>query len=670
MEKGTPSSYCLTVKEPTMMPQMTLFKFILGFAFCLGIQWSAQAQNYDPKAKEFTIRGQQALLEHKYENAYKQFDRALDFAPTYTPAMHGMAAANELLGRFAEAVGWYDRVLVKDPRYSRILFFEAGRVHFTVGNYQKALDLFYEFLALQELPPTDFGLLGETELAIEQAYLTEIQQLMNACRLASDLDQFKTIRSISNLGPNINTAADEYFPYLTNDQNLLFYTRRADKFSDEDLFYSSSFDALWQTGQSVSSNFNTPKNEGMSTLVQNGKKMFFTACNRKAVKGPCDIWEATLDGHSLRQIHELPGDLNSDSWESQASISCDGTTLYFSSNREDGQGGTDIWVSSLDEEGNWSEPENMGPNVNSNGDEEAPFITNDGETLYFSSTGHTGLGEQDIFMSRKGDDGVWSKPVNLGPPVNSSYRELGFFLSADGRRGYFASDRDGGQGGMDIYEFELPQELIARPITFVELVVLDSFTRKPVPTTIYTKTHGSLPTDEEGKYFLCLEANQPFSFTILENDYQSYYKRIDVPEWDNTVFFSITALLDPLEPPTVKEIESMVLDTPSQEIKHAVYFDFNKHELNAETQKDLEFFIEKVLHRQAVDEVEIVGYSDQIGSDRYNMILSEKRAKTVAVFLKNRGIRVDRVYIEGGGEITESIPDSEKRKVEIIFTMR
>ncbi|MCB0640088.1 MAG: PD40 domain-containing protein, partial [Phaeodactylibacter sp.] len=449
------------------MPQLILRQFVLGYLLLLGCSHILHAQNYDPKAKEYTIRGQQDLLEHQYERAYKQFDRALDFAPTYTPAMHGMAAANELLGRFAEAVGWYDRVLVKDPRYSRILFFEAGRVHFNVGNYQKALDLFYEFLALQELPPTEFGLLGETELAVEQTYLAEVHQMMNACRLASDLDQFKTIRSIQNIGPTINTEADEYFPYLTNDQNLLFYTRRADRFSDEDLFYSSSIDMGWQTGQSVSSNFNSPKNEGMSTLIQNGKKMFFTACNRKAVKGPCDIWEATLDGHALRQIHELPGDLNSDSWESQASISCDGTTLFFSSNRPGGEGGTDIWVSTLDENGLWSEPLNLGNNVNTTADEEAPFITNDGETLYFSSTGHTCLGEQDIFMSRKGEDGKWSKPVNLGPPVNSSYRELGFFLSADGRKGYFASDRDGGQGGMDIYQFELPQELIARPITFV-----------------------------------------------------------------------------------------------------------------------------------------------------------------------------------------------------------
>lgn len=652
------------------MKKPTYFYCLLLIGCYLCLLPASSGQTYDPKAREYTNRGQEALVAHQYEKAQKFFEKALEYAPTFTDAMRGMAACSELLGNHEAAVGWYDKVLVKAPRYSRVLYFEAGKEHFRIGNYQKALALFYEFQALQQLPPNDFGLLGETELETEQAYLEEVSQLMNACRLASDLDQFRTIQSIQNLGPNINTIADEYFPYLTNDQNLLFYTRREDKFSDEDLFYSTMLDLFWQPGQAVAFNFNSPKNEGMSTLISNGKQMFFTCCNRKMVKGPCDIWMAKVDGLAIRQVETPTGALNSDYWESQASISCDGRTLFFASNRPEGQGGTDIWVSTLEDEGRWSEPTNLGPNINTEADEEAPFITNDGQTLYFSSTGHTGLGEQDIFMARKDEDGIWSKPVNLGAPVNSSYRELGFFLSADGRKGYLASDRNEGYGGMDIYTFNLPDELIANPITYVELVVLDSFTRKPVPTTIYTQTHGSLTTDEEGKYFLCLPANQPFSFTVLENDYRSYYKRIEVPEWDNTIFFSITALLDPIEPPKQNDISTLELETPKEVLKHSVYFDFNKSELTSNTQQQLEFFLEKVLMQDMVQEVEIVGYSDQIGNDKYNLVLSESRAKNVAVFLKNRGIRVDRVYIEGGGEITANIPDAEKRKVEIIFMMK
>ncbi|MBK7872164.1 MAG: PD40 domain-containing protein [Saprospiraceae bacterium] len=146
-------------------------------------------------------------------------------------------------------------------------------------------------------------------------------------------------------------------------------------------------------------------------------------------------------------------------------VSCDGSTLYFTSDREGGLGGTDIWVSKRNLDGNWSEPENLKFPINTPSYEESPFITNDGQTLYFSSDGHLGLGDQDIFMSRIDNEGNWSTPINLGPPVNSAHRELCFILAADGRTGYFASDRPEGFGGLDIYRVSLSSELYSEAIT-------------------------------------------------------------------------------------------------------------------------------------------------------------------------------------------------------------
>ena len=647
------------------------FLFRISLLACLLLaSWQMGLAQPGERANQYVQRGREALVQYDYTKAEKAFLKALDLSSENVEAMRGLAYTYDLTHKYDEAQQMYNRILLRFPKHSRIAYFEAAKIHLINGDYQRAIALFFEFQKLQELPPKDFGLAGETELTLENEYLLEVDSLINVCRLANDLQQFQTIRKIDNLGPQINTSADEYFPYLTNDQGIIFYTRRDNQFSDEDLFFSFSSNEDWQAGQSLGSTFNSNKNEGMSTIVRNGRKLYFTACNRNNVKGPCDIWQGIIEGNIIRQLSPVEGEVNSDYWESQASISCDGEQLYFASNREGGYGGTDIWTSTMEADGSWSDPVNLGPTINTPKDEEAPYITNDGRTLYFSSTGHKGLGEQDIFICRQDEKGHWGPSLNLGAPLNSSFRELGFFLSADGKEGYFASDRAGGFGGMDIYQFELPEELYSEPITYVELIVLDSFTRKPVPTTLFTKARGNLVTDQEARYFLCLPAEETFAFTILEDGYKSYFKRIKVPEWDNATMFSITALISPENPPEEKEWAEVPTPTPQEKVKHSVFFDFNAHDLTYESTQQLEFFLDKVLYEEAIEEVEIVGYSDQIGSDRYNLLLSERRAKTVAVFLQKRGIRVDRVYIEGGGEILESIPDAEKRRVEIIFTLQ
>ncbi|MCB0618611.1 MAG: PD40 domain-containing protein [Saprospiraceae bacterium] len=637
-------------------------------AFLLLFSLRLHGQDDTEKARSFLARAQDALLQHEYEKASKLFEKTLELQPGQAPAQHGLAACLELLHEYGQSAYWYDRLLATDPQYSRAIYFEAGRVHLLSGNYRRAIDLLGHFESFQEQPASDFGILGETEIEKERAYMLELPSLQLACRYALDSVQFRLIPEVVNLGPAINSKADEYFPYLTNDQELLFYTSRPDRWSDEDLFFSEMRDGQWSEGITVGWTFNTQRNEGMPSLVRNGRLLFFTACGRAQVQGACDIWVADLAGRSVGKARPLEGQANSEYWESQATISCDGQTLYFASNREGGEGGTDIWRCQMGADGQWGPAVNLGRPVNTAGDEEAPFITNDGHTLYFSSTGHPGLGEQDIFVTRLNDDGRWDEPLNLGTPVNSSYRELGFFLSADGRNGFFASDREGGYGGMDIYRFNLAEELFSRPITLVEGNVYDAYSGKPLQTTVFSPDQ-RIQTDEDGQFFLCLPASEPFNFTILEAGYQAYSERIMIPRWDNTIMFALNIPLMPESPPSQREVAFAERSVPEEEMRHSVYFDFNKWDLNVENLQQLEFFVEKVLPKQSVRQVEIVGYSDQVGSNKYNLVLSERRARSVAVYLKERGIRVDRIYIEGGGELTTDIPDEEKRKVEVVFTL-
>ncbi|MBK8490741.1 MAG: PD40 domain-containing protein [Saprospirales bacterium] len=655
---------------------MSRFVILIFLSLCWLTEGRAQApermDTLRPQSKEWLEKGQAALLDHQYEKARRFFLRSVEESPHYLPAKRYLIAANELLGNFQEAAYGSDALLLENPNYSRTLYFEAGRMHFGCGNYSRALDLFAQFKELQQLPASLFGILGETEQENEQKYLDEVEELIQKCRTAQEAAKFSRVDEVVNLGHGINTSGDEYFPCVSNDQTWMFFTSRRNRFSDEDLrisFYAGE----WMEGISLPSTFLTSHNEGMSSLVRNGRRMFFTACGRPAVKGTCDLWEAYVEGTTIKKSEPLEGNINSDSWDSQATISCDGTTLYFASNREGGFGGTDIWVSHLLGDGSWEEPQNLGPLVNTPGDEEAPYITNDGRNLFFSSTGHKGLGEQDIFISRLDSAMIhWGEPLNLGPPVNSSYRELGFFLTADGQTGYFASDRSGGYGGMDIYQFQLPNPLGGRPITFVEGQVLDSITWEPLSVTLFTSTKEKVHTDENGRFFMCLPVDTTYSFTIIEPGYAVYYREVRVPIWENRKPYPLSILLQPTQVVHTEEGGIISLSgAPGRQVSHAVFFEFDKADLGGSAVQELDKFLEKLTSdKNIIEEVEIIGYSDQVGSEKYNLVLSENRAKAVAVFLKEKGIKVDRLYIAGSGELMSSIPEAEKRKVEIVVHLK
>jgi outer membrane protein OmpA-like peptidoglycan-associated protein len=620
---------------------------------------------------------EEALIYRDFDGALKLFKRILKKYPEFVPALRGIGACYILMNEYQLAAENYDKALELGPRFSRALYYETADAHFKSGNYYLALELFMEFDSLSNLPISSFSYNGSAEQQAEQEYYQKIERSIRACNVAMDSIKFLNIASVQNLGSSINTKGDEYFPYVSNNQELIFYTGRKDENSDENLFYSSAPFGKWRIGQKVGDEFNTEFHEGMTTLIRDGRKMIFTACQREGILGPCDLWQAEVRDEKILESGPVIGYVNSPTWESQAAISCDGSELYFASNREGGQGGTDIWMCKRLDDGRWAEPVNLGPKINTEGDEEAPFITNDGNVLYFSSTGHLGLGEQDIYFSRRVDNQDWDYPVNLGIPVNSSYRELGFFLSADGRTGYFASNRKGGYGGMDIYKFTLSDQLNSEPITFVEGWVRDSILGVPVPNaTVYFKNRVASKADEEGRFFICVKGNDQLDFEVLEKDYHKYKRKTTIPVWDNKTFYQLDILLDPLfRLPVYNEPLDVSVETPTtkaappftKEIKHQLFYGFDESDMTTDMQDELLNFLQTAFSGNPVMSVEIIGYADDIGADSYNLILSEKRAKAVGVFLKNKGIRVDKIYIEGKGEQKAGgKPKWKNRRVEVV----
>ncbi len=646
-----------------------------------------------PEAVEYYRNGEQYLLEKDYRKALRSFNRCLKVQPGLSAAHRGLGISYSLLNDFDNAMLHYEIIVESDSMLSRALYYELGDTYYKAGMFKKALVYFRKFQDLQKEELEDFGLHGEREIEREKEYLEKISHNLRACQVSLDSLNFGKITNITNLGSTVNTVGDEYFPFVSNDQKMLFFTHRKNSREDENLFYSTASNSGRWRNRSPFKFFNTPAQEGRFTMVRDGKKMFFTICEKEGLLGICDIWEGVIEDGEISEIQSLGRPVNSANWESQVSVSCDGSQLFFASNRGNAnKDNSDIWYSTKQPDGSWGSPVKLGPHINTPGAEEAPFLTNDGKTLYFSSS-HVGFGGSDIFMSWLDEEtGDWSHPINVGQPLNSPHNESGFFLCADGKTGYFASDRPNGGLGvdLDIYKFELDEQLFSDPITFVEGYVRDSVYEITVEATIGVKGLDSIRTDKNGRFFLCLPANSTLDVTLDLANYDHYENVFAIPEWDNKGFYNVDLLINPIyslveyesgDTTVIEEKKEKVKEekdketiirterTKTEQYSHTVYFKFDSYELKPNESGKISDFISE-LEAKNITRVEIIGYADDIGPDTYNLKLSEERAKRLALFLmEKKDLEVDQIYLEGRGEIRDDKPKDLNRKVDIkIYT--
>lgn len=651
------------------------FQLLALFLFLFLIPPPFLAQTDSLKAGIYYQQAEALLLKGKPEKAIKSFRKALKVNDQLTAAWRGLGTCFELLENYDSTVIQYGKALILNPNFSRTLYFELGRAYYRNGQYQKSLEYFYQFEKLQTKPIHQFGFNGEKEQRFEIDYLESLPRSIRACKNALELINFSKVKYIQNLGDSINTPNNEYFPYVSNNQELLFYTAsKLDKLKkmalDENLFYSHE-NKGWRKGQAVDGLITSPKNEGMSTFTMDGVTMIYTVCEQEGViANGCDLRKAIMQGDSIVTIETLEGMVNSEFWETQAALSCDGNSLYFASNRKGGVGLTDIWVSQRLPDGNWGIAENLGKNVNTPGYEEAPFITNDDKTLFFSSTGHLGMGEQDIFMSHWNEKGYWEAAINLGPPINTAARELGFFLTSDNQTGYFASDKAEGFGGMDIYKFQMPNEFEVAPTTFVEGFVKDSITQAPIEAYAETNFRGRVKTDKNGRFFFCLPAEKTLSISINKDDYFPYQNNIFIPMWDNKTLFPITIYLQPkaiketvekITPSPIKKDTNQILPSP---ILYTIYFGFNDFGIHPVATKRLDKLMASI-DVTLFNKVTVLGYADTNGASDYNLDLSKKRAENVAKYLRLNGIDAAALITLGKGEDNQFDTKRLNRRVEI-----
>lgn len=656
---------------------MHLKKILLTIACAFALLLIGKAQP-NPLAMEYLRAGEISLLENNYKKALRQFKTALSLQDTLMAAERGMGLCFEMLKDYPNALQHYLKIIEISPRFSRALYYQIGEVYFKMGLPAKALAFFEQFRRFQLLEDLNFTVNGEKERLLEDSFLEKYEASVRACQVSMDTARFRQNIQVTNLGDNINTRFDEYFPFLSNNQSVIFFTRRKNTERDENLFISTApRPGQWMSASPVSGPINTPFNEGMCTLVRDGRHMYFTACNRPEVEGPCDIWEAVVEKNQIRDIQPLTSSPNSPQWESQAAISCDGNRLYFASNRPGGMGGTDIWFSNRQSDGSWSEPQNLGAPINTILDEEAPFISNDGNALYFSSTGHLGMGDQDIFVSFQNEKKQWLEPISLGPGINTPHRELGFFLSADNKTAYFASDRPEGFGGMDIYRVDLQEELFSEPTTFTEFFFRDSLSGQPVAAYVEFDSRPPIQTDSSGRFFLCLPGNTKMTLQMTAPGYHPYRSVLPIPQWDNKTFYVVEYSLRPLRtppPPIPAETPPATPETPSARLKIlqrysiTLYYKLNSDQLELGEREKLDLFLAEHAGK-TTKRVEINGFADDIGEASYNLALSERRAKRIALILTEKGFPTNSIAMKGHGEIQDGQPKAQNRRVEIKITV-
>lgn len=487
----------------------------------------------------------------------------------------------------------------------------------------------------------------------------EVDQLLENCKFAKNALLHPVPFSPLNMGEGINSEFSEYYFSFSVDQKTMIFTRdikdsRATFGHQEDFFLSNSKDGVWTKATQLGAPVNTADNEGAPSMSADGRYVIFTACNRSDGSGGCDLYlSACSENNVWSKPVNLGSPINTGVWESQPSFSSDGRTLYFSrAVKAFGTSNTDIFYSYFQDDYTWSEPVSVGSNINTTGNEESVFIHPDNQTLYFSSDGHTGMGGLDIYMSRKQEDGRWGPPVNLGYPINTCSDEKSLVVSADGLKGYFSSERAGGFGGLDIYEFSLYEAV--RPVltNYVKARVKDINTQLPLAAEfeIIDVESGKVvvknKTDKiRGEFLACLPAGKIYMLNVSKENYLFYSGSFDVRESkDKQEAFVMDVALQP-----IGKGQSVTLKN--------VFFDTDKYDLKPESYSELSKLV-SFLNSNPAMSIEIGGHTDNTGDKIKNQVLSENRAKAVMDYLISKKIAPSRLTSKGYGD-TKPVADNK-----------
>ena len=617
-----------------------------------------QYTSSNKKAVKHLIEGRQAFERKDDVQAEKSFKKALDEDKNFVEAALGLANLYQVTNRQPQAIEYFQRAISINPKFYPNSFYFLAQSQLATGKYAEAKSSLETFLKFERISPNTKA---------------DAERLMANAKFGAEAVKNPKPFNPVNAGPGINSSLNEYFPAVTGDGKQFLFTRglkipEDPNYENEDFFISEKQNGAWQSARSIRE-VNSQGNEGAPTLSADGNIMFFASCanqfgdygaqDRKGY-GSCDIFYAQkIDGEWTRP-RNAGSAINSSHWETQPSFSSDGRTLYFirgvvsrGSMKEQ-----DIYMSTIGDDGKFSPAVKISTLINTPMKEESVFIHPDNQTLYFSSDGHPGMGNLDIFMSKRQPNGEWGAPTNLGYPINTFVDENSLLVDPAGKLAFFASDREGGMGGLDIYQFELPEELRPEKITYVQGKIYNARTKAPLAANFELfdlETQKMVTTSfsqNDGKFFVTLTANKNYLVNVNKEGFLFYSDNFSLrgKETDFNKPFTIDIPLEPLDTGSIVELKN-------------IFFDVNKWDIKPESKAELDKLIQ-FLTKNIELRIELRGHTDNTGDKKFNMTLSSNRAKAVYDYLIKEGkIWPERLVYRGYGETIHKVPnDSPENK--------
>ncbi len=626
------------------MRSITLILFVLCSAWCM-----AQPGKYTSTNKKAVSLYEKALIHYnarKDNDAKKALMQAIKTDPNFIEAHIVLSGIYEELKAHDEAIASMKKAIAINPTFYAETHYNLAKLEFNNAYYEDAVKHLEDYLKVP----------GRNPKVVPMA-----EEMLASAKFAKEAVKNPVPFKPINLGPNINTEDEEYLPTLTADEQTLIITRREPRKSntagklnslEEDFYISEKVDGKWGKAKNMGPPLNTRGNEGAQCISPDGQFFIFTGCERSDGFGSCDLYMSVKVGDQWSKPRNMGGRINSRQWDSQPSISSDGRTLYFTSTRPNGKGGADIWKSEVQADGSWGTPVNV-EEINTSKNDISPFIHPDNITLYFSSSGHKGMGGPDIYLARKGANGKFGGLMNLGYPINTVGDQSSLIVSASGEMAYFASEKEGGEGKLDLYGFELYEE--ARPIkvTFTKGLVYDANTKKRLEARfeLIDLATGDVVVESysnprSGEFLVSIPTNRDYALNVSRPDYLFFSKNFTVnSEGGKTDPFLMDVPLIPItETGTVVRLDN-------------VFFDSGKYDLKKESEPELKKLAEFMRYNASI-KIELGGHTDNVGKDEDNQILSENRARAVYNFLVDAGIAKERLSYKGYGETQPIHPNN------------
>lgn len=613
---------------------------LLAFLLCTSIS-NGFSQVYDPehvnkKAVLIYEKALDMLGDAQTREAVPMLLDAIKADSNFVDAYLSLAGAMGQLKKYNESVRLYEKARQKDSSYFVIYNLPYSINLAGLGRFEDALAAVNRFLLYPKLNERSI----KSGRYRKRSYEFAIQY---AATHPNGDYHFAPV----NLGDSVNSAFSEYYPSVTVTDSLLVFTRKSDH-GREDFMESRVTKNGFGTSKLIDGQINEETNKGALSVSQDGEWMVFAGQFMDQPHPSFDIYMSYYTPQGWSAPQNLGDNINTDFYESGPTLSPDKRALYFVSNRPGGYGGRDLYVSYRMPNGKWGPAQNMGPDINSAGDEQAPFIHADNQTLYYTSDGLPGYGGSDIFVVRKGINGEWGKPENLGYPINTIENEGSLAVSADGLTAYYASDRSDTRGELDLYKFTLREDIKPNRTLYVKGKVIDKKTNKPIPSSVELTDNNNnalmkVQTDELGEYFITLPTGKDYTFTVNRKGYLFYSELYSLNKKEADSVYEKNIYLQPVELNAVTTFNNIEFATNSYELPHAGIVELGK--------------LLQLLTDNPSVKVEIAGHTDNTGNAEDNMKLSANRAKAIVDYLTAKGIAASRLTYKGCGA-TQPVADN------------